>query len=170
MIKRLLLLAITVLSMLYSFAQETTSQILGTVSDGITGLAGATVVALHTPTGTKYTTTTRKDGRFNLPNVRIGGPYILTVSYVGFREEKQENITLVVGQDYVADVRMNPRTKEVSAVRVSATRQNTIFNHGRTGSQEIINRQPIEPLPTITRSIQDFAKLEPSSNGLSFSR
>src|SRR5690348_703002 len=102
MIKRLLFFISIILCSVATFAQETTSQILGTVSDGNTGLSGATVTALHTPTGTKYTTTTRKDGRFNLPNVRIGGPYILTVSYVGFKEDRQENITLVVGQDYVA--------------------------------------------------------------------
>ena len=168
MIKRLLLSAITILSILYSFGQETTSQILGTVTDGKQGLGGATVVALHGPTGTKYTTTTRKDGRFNLGNLRIGGPYLVTVTYVGFKEEKIENITLVVGQDYVADVTMVPEAKELATVSVSAGRQNKIFNNNRTGSQEIITRQQIERLPTITRSIQDFAKLEPTSNGLSF--
>ncbi|MES1250318.1 MAG: carboxypeptidase regulatory-like domain-containing protein, partial [Chitinophaga rupis] len=73
MIKRLLILASCILCVIFTFGQETTSQILGTVTDGNTGLAGATVVALHTPTGTKYTTTTRKDGRFNLPNLRVGG-------------------------------------------------------------------------------------------------
>jgi len=169
MIKRLLFFISIILCSVATFAQETTSQILGTVSDGNTGLSGATVTALHTPTGTKYTTTTRKDGRFNLPNVRIGGPYILTVSYVGFKEDKQENITLVVGQDYVADIKMNPETKELTAVSVTAGRQNKIFNNGRTGSQEIVTRAQIEHLPTITRSVQDFARLEPTSNGTSFS-
>ena len=168
MIKRLLLSAIIFCSVLYSFGQETTSQLLGTVTDGATALSGATVTALHIPTGTSYTTTTRKDGRFNLPNVRVGGPYLLTVSYVGFKEEKIENITLVVGQDYVADVKMIAQAKELSAVSVSAGRQNKVFNNNRTGAQEIITRQQIERLPTISRSIQDFAKLEPTSNGLSF--
>src|SRR5215472_16703411 len=98
MIKRLLLSAFTLLSILYSFGQETTSQMLGSVSDGKQGLSGATVIALHVPTGTKYTTTTRKDGRFNLDGLRVGGPYTLTVTYVGFKEEKQENIALTIGQ------------------------------------------------------------------------
>ena len=168
MIKRLLLSAFILCSVLYSFGQETTSQILGTVTDGTTALSGATVTALHVPTGTQYTTTTRKDGRFNLPNVRVGGPYLLSVSYVGFKEEKVENITLVVGQDYVADVKMIAQAKELSAVSVSAGRQNKMFNNNRTGAQEIITRQQIERLPTISRSVQDFAKLEPTANGLSF--
>ena len=87
MIKRLLLLSLCVMSFCFLVAQETTSEIQGTVSDGKTGLAGATVAALHIPTGTRYTTTTRKDGRFNLPNLRIGGPYTVTVTYVGYTEE-----------------------------------------------------------------------------------
>src|SRR5580692_8484593 len=116
MIKRLLLSAITILSVVYSFAQETTSQIQGTVlTDSKAGLAGATVVALHTPTGTKYTTTTRKDGHYNLPGLRVGGPYILTISYVGFKGEKQENIFLVLGQDFYGDFTMIPEAKELQA-------------------------------------------------------
>ena len=65
-------------------AQETTSEIQGTVMDGKNGIAGAIITAIHQPTGTKYVTTTRKDGRYNLPNVKVGGPYSVTVSYVGF--------------------------------------------------------------------------------------
>ena len=155
--------------MLYSFGQETTSQILGTVTDGKQALAGATVIALHTPTGTKYTTTTRKDGRFNLEGLRIGGPYVLTITYVGFKEAKQDNINLVVGQDFTADMTMVPESQQIQEVVVSAARQNKIFNNAHTGGQEIITRTQLERLPTISRSVQDFARLEPSSNGLSFS-
>src|ERR1700735_3707376 len=104
MIKRLLLSAFTILTVVLTYAQETTSQILGSVSDGKTGLGGATVVALHTPTGTKYTTTTRKDGRFNLDGLRVGGPYTLTVSYVGFKTENEENIFLTIGQDFATEL------------------------------------------------------------------
>ncbi|MDP4151032.1 MAG: TonB-dependent receptor [Bacteroidota bacterium] len=163
MIKRLLLTAFTVLCVLFTFAQETTSDIQGLISDGKAGLAGATVVALHTPTGTRYTTTTRKDGRFNLANVRVGGPYTITVTYVGFREEKQENVTLVLGQTFFADFTLTPESKELSTVIVPGTRQNKIFNTSHTGSQEIVTRAQIERLPTIARSIQDFTKLEPTA-------
>ncbi len=101
MIKRLLFTAITLLCVLFTFAQETTSDIQGIITDnGKVGLAGATVTALHIPTGTRYTTTTRKDGRFNLAGLRVGGPYVLSVTYVGFREEKHENIFFVIGQDF----------------------------------------------------------------------
>jgi len=176
MIKHLLLTACSVLSMYCLFAQETTSQILGTVSDGKEGLPAATVVALHGPTGTKYTTTTRRDGRFNLPGLRVGGPYTLTVTYVGFQEQKQENITLLIGQDFTSDFLMVPTAKELAEVVIPAGRQNKIFNNAHTGSQEFITHAQIEQLPTINRSIQDFARLEPTANnnggsasGMSFS-
>jgi hypothetical protein len=174
MIKRLLFSLLTLFSLGYAFAQETTSQIEGTVvTDSKAGLSGATVVALHTPTGTKYTTTTRKDGRFNIPGLRVGGPYTLTITYVGFKEEKQENIYLVLGQDFTSDFTMIPEAKELQATIVSAARQNKIFNNAHTGAQEIITRAQLEQLPTINRSMQDFARLEPSatggSGGVSFS-
>ncbi len=169
MIKRLLLSAITILSVVYAFPQETTSQIQGTVvTDAKAGLGDATVVALHTPTGTKYSTTTRKDGHYNLPGLRVGGPYILTVTYVGFKTEKQENIALVLGEDYTGDFTLIPEAVELQATVVSAARQNNIFNNSHTGAQELITRAQIDQLPTISRSLQDFTRLEPSSNGLSF--
>ena len=171
MIKRLLLSAFMILSAFFTFAQETTSQILGTVTGDKAALAGATIVALHTPTGTKYTTTTRKDGRFNLDGLRVGGPYVISVSNVGFKPEKQENVTLILGQDFTADFNLVPASVELTAVVVPASRQNKIFNNARTGSQEIITRAQMEQLPTINRSIEDFTKLEPTaaSSGLSFS-
>lgn len=149
-------------------AQETTSEIQGTVTDGNTGLANATIVAVHQPTGTRYTTTSRKDGRYNLPNLRVGGPYIVTVSFVGFKEDHQDNITLLLGQAYKADFKMAATTGTLTEVVVATRRQDKIFSNNRTGSQEVINRTQIERLPTISRSLQDFTKLEPTSNGLSF--
>lgn len=156
------------LTILYSFGQETTSQILGSVTQAGAPLAGATVTALHTPTGTKYTTTTRKDGRFNLNGLRIGGPYTVTVSYVGFKTEQQDNIFLTIGQDFTSDFTMTTESRVLEAMVVSAARQNKIFNNSHTGSEELITRAQIDQLPTISRSLQDFTRLEPSSNGLSF--
>ncbi|TDW96528.1 TonB-dependent receptor [Dinghuibacter silviterrae] len=149
-------------------AQETTSDMQGRITDGTNGLAGATVIALHVPTGTRYSTTTRKDGRFNLSNMRIGGPYTITVTYTGYQEQKQENVTLVLGQTFFADYSMVQETKQLQELVVTATRQNKIFNTSHTGQQEIITRTQMEQLPTVTRSIQDFTRLEPTANGLSF--
>jgi len=149
-------------------AQETTSEIQGTVTNQNNPLAGAVITVIHLPTGTKYTTTSRKDGRYNLPNIKVGGPYVITVSYVGFREEKQENIFLLLGQEFKADFAMIQESRKLDDVLVTSVRQDKIFNNNHTGSQEIVSRAQIERLPTINRSLQDFTRLEPTSKGLSF--
>ena len=151
-----------------SIAQETTSEIVGSVNENQSPVAGATITALHIPTGTKYATTSRKDGRFNLPNLKVGGPYTITVNFIGYKEEKQENVFLLLGQEYKTDFVITQESKTLNEVVVTTTNQNKVFNNSRTGSQEIINRNQIERLPTINRSLQDFTKLTPSANGLSF--
>lgn len=154
---------------LTGYAQETTSEIQGLVKDDKgAGLQGATVVATHLPTGTRYSTTTRKDGRYNLPNLKVGGPYEVKITFVGFNEAKQDNIILLLGQEFKADFDLQASTSTLTEVVVSTRRQDKVFNNSRTGSQEIISRSQIERLPTVNRSLQDFTKLTPSSNGLSF--
>jgi len=152
-----------------AFSQETTSEINGIITDtSNSGLAGATIEALHTPTGSRYTTTSRKDGHYNLPNLRVGGPYTITVSYVGYEPQTQESINLLLGQAFVGDFKLSPAAQTLTDVVVSTTRQNKIFNNNHTGAQEIISRNQIERLPTVNRSLQDFTRLTPASNGLSF--
>lgn len=154
---------------LFGKAQETTSEIQGTVFDANEApLAGATIIALHQPTGTKYVTTSRKNGQFNLANIRIGGPYTLTTTFVGFNEGKQGEVYLSLGTAFKADFKLMPSTTSLNEVVVSARKSDKVFNNGRTGQQEIVTRAQIERLPTINRSLQDFTKLEPTANGLSF--
>ncbi len=152
-----------------AFAQETTSEIQGVVTgeDG-KALQGATVTALHTPTGTLYSTTSRNDGRFNLPNVRIGGPYTVTSTFVGFKENKQQDIMLTLGTAYKADFAMMSETGSLTEVVVTAGRSDKVFSKSRTGSAEVISRQQIDRLPSANRSLQDFTRLTPTANGSSF--
>ena len=77
-----------------SFGQGVTSaNIAGLITDKSgEPLIGATVIAIHEPSGSQYGTATREDGRFNIPNVRIGGPYSITVSYVGYNTYQEKNI------------------------------------------------------------------------------
>src|ERR1700761_4108151 len=83
-----------------AFAQGvTTAAVNGTISDSKGTIPGATVTVTHIPTGTVYSTATRADGRYNVPNLRIGGPYTVKITFIGYKDFVQENITLSIGQD-----------------------------------------------------------------------
>ena len=146
-------------------AQETTSEILGTVTDNKTPLVGATVTIMNNSTGARYEILTRKEGRFNLTNLRGGGPYSVSVRYVGYNPAKQDSIFLLLGQEFKANFNLTSSTQSLENVVVTAGRTEKVINNNRTGSQEIINRTQIERLPTINRSLGDFTRLTPSASG-----
>ncbi len=169
--KYLLLLLLTFCTFFVSknvHAQSvTTASINRMITDSKGAVPGATVIVTHIPTGTVYSTNSRADGRFNLPNLRVGGPYTFKVSFVGYNNYVQEGITLSIGQDQRIDVKIEENNTNLAEVKVVGT-QGKVINSSRTGARETINRQQIDALPTINRSLSDFTKLTPSANGLSF--
>lgn len=167
--RKLTLFMVMLMTMFTTFAQETTAEIQGVITDAKGAiLQGATVTAVHVPTGTTYSTSSRKDGRFNLPNLRVGGPYEVKVSFVGFGEEKHQDLFLNIGQVLRNDFALASASSQLKEVVVTGTRSDKVINKGRTGAAEVINRQQIDRLPTVNRSIQDFTRLTPSANGSSF--
>jgi len=163
-LKNIILLSLVVLLSFVVRAQETTAEIQGLVTNSEGTLPFATVIATHIPTGTKYGTTTREDGRYNLPNLKIGGPYSVEVSFVGNQPAHQDGIILYLGQTYKANFNLKAST-DIGEVVVTAVNDKA-FSSARTGSMELITRTQVDRLPTINRSIQDFVRLEPTSNGL----
>ena len=146
----------------------TTSSISGVVSDSKKeGLPGATVVAVHTPSGTQYGTTTNAQGQYTFPAVRIGGPYVLTVSYVGYAEQKIENLYANLGAAANANIVLTEEGKQLSEVQVVGAR-GSVINSNRTGAATGISNTQITTLPTLNRSFADFTRLDARANGLSF--
>ncbi|WP_347394872.1 carboxypeptidase-like regulatory domain-containing protein, partial [Parabacteroides leei] len=99
-------------------AQVTTSGISGKVTAEGELLIGATVQAVHEPSGTTYGTVTNVDGRYSLQGMRIGGPYTVEVSYVGYQKAIYKNITLQLGETYLLDVNL---TESLSLEEVVVT-------------------------------------------------
>lgn len=162
---KFLSLLVLVISYLGLAAQETTAEIQGIVVDSKgNGLVGTTITAIHTPTGSKYVTTSRKDGRFNLANLRVGGPYEVTATFVGYQDLKRDDITLLIGQAYKVDFNMVEASTTMQDVLLTVSKSDKVFNRSRTGSAEVVNRQQIERLPTINRSINDLTRLTPTAN------
>jgi Carboxypeptidase regulatory-like domain/TonB-dependent Receptor Plug Domain len=119
-------------------AQETTSEIQGMVTDGKSGLRGATIVATHQPTGTVYSTTSRTDGHYNLPNLRVGGPYLIKITYVGFEAQQKDSVYLDLGQAFKGDFTLQASSTTLTEVVVAGKRSDKVFNSARTGAQEVI--------------------------------
>ena len=166
-IYNLLFLLVLSISGLQLHAQVTTSSISGQISDSSgENLPGATVIALHVPTGTQYGTTTRPDGRFNLPNLKVGGPYSLVVSYIGYSEHRQDGLFLTLGQNFKYDLVMIEDITQLAEIIISG--DNDVFGKDRTGAEMSFANEDIRKLPTITRSAQDIYRLTPSSDGNSF--
>ena len=149
-------------------AQVTTANINGLITDNNgEPLIGATVKAVHTPSGTVYGTTTREDGRYALPNLRVGGPYEIEISYVGFETQKQNELFLQLGQKLPLNVKLSDAATTLGEVTVIGDR-NRIIGSDRTGAETNISTQQLETLPTISRSASDFTRLTPASDGNSF--
>jgi hypothetical protein len=143
----------------------TTSTITGQVKDTDgNALPSANVMAVHTPSGSQYGASTRTDGRFAIQGMRVGGPYTVTVSFVGFQSQSAENIFLNLGLTTDLEFVLQDASIEIEAVTVT-TERGAIFSPERTGSSTSINTEGIEVLPTITRRLSDFTRLTPEASG-----
>ena len=151
------------------FAQGvTTAEFEGRITDNDEeGLIGANVMVTHLPSGTVYGTATRDYGYFNISNVRIGGPYEVKVSYIGYTTKKVENVYTKVGEDYTINLSLELESMEMNEVVVTAVRSGVI-NDNRTGTSTFVNSEDIDAMPTIARSAQDLTRLTPESDGNSF--
>jgi hypothetical protein len=146
----------------------TTSAISGRVTDskGET-LPGANVVATHLPSGTRYGAVTNMEGRFTIPGMRVGGPYQVIVSFIGFDSQSVENVTLTLGVTSNVSVVLKESDAVLNEV-VITSEKNPIFSSDRTGASTAISNQNINRLPTVSRSINDFTRLSPQASGNSF--
>ena len=149
-------------------AQVTTSALTGVVTDeNDESMIGATIQAVHTPSGTKYNAVTNLDGRYTIQGMRTGGPYRVEVTYVGYKPHVVEDVVLHLAETFVLDVHMNASANELTEVVVSAV--GTKFVTEKTGAATNINNMQITALPNVTRSLTDITRLSPyGGNGMSF--
>ncbi|MEN0003954.1 MAG: carboxypeptidase regulatory-like domain-containing protein [Bacteroidota bacterium] len=162
--KTLGLIAVMVCLSTAIFAQGvTTSSLNGKVidEDG-QPLIGANILAVHTPTGTTYGNSTNVEGLYRIPNMRVGGPYKITVSYTGYEELVKEGIFLRLGQSFNFSITLSESAVQLAGIEVVAAR-NDIFDGNRTGAETTITEEQINALPTVARSLGDFTRLTPQS-------
>ena len=165
--KRLLLLVMLLLVMTTSaMAQITTSGISGKVTSQGEDVIGATVTATHVPSGTVYRAVTNIDGRYTIQGMRVGGPYKVSVAYIGQKTKTFENVTLRLGETEDLSCSLQDDSKELQEVVVTGSAG---VNATKTGAATSLSSKQIADMPSITHGIADVARLNPqlttSNNG-----
>ena len=149
--KRLLLTVALSLVVAVAMAQVTTSSVRGVVTANDKPLFGATIVAIHTPSGTRYGTTTNNQGLYTISAMRVGGPYEITISYIGYKSVVYKDITLQLGQPTTINEQLQESVLEFDDVLVIGSINS---GHGTT-----FNREQMEAVPSIDRSIYDLTNI-----------
>lgn len=163
-------MAMMLTSTLTILAQVTTSALSGkvTMEDTKEEVIGATIQAIHEPSGTKYNAVTNTSGRFTIQGMRNGGPYTVTISYIGYKTKTFRDIELELAETYDLNVWLSENANELTEIVVSGKASK--FSAEKTGASTNINNRTIMELPTVSRGIGDIAKLSPyygGSNGFS---
>ena len=148
------------------FAQGvTTSGLDGFVTDTDGNpLVGANIVVNYEPSGTQYGTSVRDGGLYTIPNMRVGGPYTITVSFIGYRTQVENDVYLMLGQKQSVDFTLAVEAIEMTGVEVKAIRDD-VLNADRTGAATFIGDLQVAQMPSIRRSTRDLTRLDPRSDG-----
>ena len=168
-IKSVLLSIAAMLFVVSAFAQVTTSSLNGRVTDKSgEPVAGAAVVAVHTPSGTQYYAVANAEGRFSINGMRAGGPYNVEVSCLGFQNVTYTDVTLQLAEAYALNATL-PDDNEMLSEAIVISEAASKFAAEKTGAATNITSSQITSLPTVSRSITDVTRLSPyGGNGMTF--
>lgn len=144
-------------------AQVTTASMSGKVTAQDEPIIGATIVAIHEPSGTRYGTVTNVSGQFNLQGMRTGGPYKVEISYVGYQSAIYKGIDLALGENYVLNVSLKESSELLDEVVITASKDSNMKSD-RAGAITNVNREAIAAIPTVSRSMNDIMRLSPQSS------
>ena len=144
-------------------AQVTTATMSGKVTAQDEPIIGATVVAVHEPSGTRYGTVTNVSGQFNLQGMRTGGPYKVEISYVGYQTAIYKGINLSLGENYVLNVSLKESSELLDEIVVTASKESNMKSD-RAGAVTNLTSAKIASIPTVSRSMNDIMRLSPQSN------
>lgn len=164
----LFLMSMLLMFSLTVMAQITTSSLTGkvVVEDGEETAIGATIQAVHEPSGTRYAAVTNAAGRFTIQGMRTGGPYTVTISYIGFLPKSLRNINLELGETFNINAKLSENANELAEVVVSGKASK--FAAEKTGASTNINNATLAVIPKVSRSITEITRISPYANGMSF--
>ncbi len=142
-------------------AQVTTSSMSGKLVDTNNEvIIGATVQAIHEPSGTHYGAITNFDGRYSIQGMRAGGPYKVEISYIGYQTLIFKDINLQLGDNYVLDAQLKESSELLDEVVVTAFKSSNMKSD-RAGAVTNIGSERMSLVPTVSRSLNDVMRLTP---------
>jgi carboxypeptidase family protein len=142
----------------------TTAGMSGVVKDAQGAvIPGASIVAVHEPSGTTYEAVAQADGRFFIPGMRVGGPYKVSVTLAGFNTEERTNLSLTLG--VVQDLEFSLKVATISETITVVGTSDPVFSSSHTGAATAVLREELASMPTITGRINDIARLTPQYGG-----
>ena len=164
--KRLFSLLTLLFVTVVMFGQATTtSGINGRIVDPSgKPLPGATIIAVHVPSGTQYGALTNGDGLFSIQGMRPGGPYTIDVTFIGYSKKSVSDIALNLGESFVINTSLEEASTQLKEVVVVGARA-PVFNSEKNGASINISSQQMTIIPSINRSINDLTRLTPQANG-----
>lgn len=144
-----------------SFAQNTSAAMSGRVTDASgKPVAGATVDIVHVPSNTTKQVTTDAEGRFNVRGLRVGGPFIVDAEKSGLSKAERKDVYLKLAEDTTIDLTMGADAATLEAVEVTATAASSVFLADNKGLSTNVTNEQIQAFPSISRSIQDYVRLD----------
>lgn len=162
--KKLYVLMFALLTSVVAMAQVTTSNVSGKVTDANgEPLVGATVIALHTPSGTEYYAVANSNGEYRLANIRPGGPYTITVEMLGYRTLERQGVTASLAETLTYNVQMVEESQSMETIVVLADGPNSNMRTANAGAVTAVSREAIANTPSLSRSMNDIMRLSPQS-------
>ena len=147
---------------------STTSALTGRIVDSKgQALPGATILAIHVPSGTQYGALTNNEGFFTMQGMRPGGPYKIEVSFIGYSKKTFTDITLLLGEAYVLKTDLIESASQLGEVIVIGARPSA-FGTEKMGASSNINKQDMALIPSLNRNLGDYTKLSPYSTGAGY--
>lgn len=138
-------------------AQITTSSLSGKVTTSSESpIKGAVLRIVHEPSGSVTNTRTNERGYFHVEGLRVGGPYTIEVSHMGYHPAIYTEIRLQLGERDNFNVVLN--ASQINLDEVAVYSDKPVI---KTGTSTQINARQLAALPTLNRSISDFTKLSP---------
>ncbi|OON70640.1 hypothetical protein B0919_01060 [Hymenobacter sp. CRA2] len=105
-----------------ALAQSQSTNLSGTIkSEKDEMVVGASVVAIHMPTGIRRSSTSDASGKFAIPDMLTGGPFTVQISQPGFRPQVVTNVFLTVDKPVQLDFTLMPDVVAVGTRRADRT-------------------------------------------------